>query len=163
MASTQLAPDPRDRTSPWADSKPPVLFTHGLRLHASSWRPWRELFTERGYRATAPGWPGDSDTVEQTRVDSQSVANLGINEVFGHYVAIIDGMKTKPIVIGHAFRGMLAEKTARRGLLHGRDRDLRRSDQGRSAGTACHAHQAFERGFGAYTLCGVFLHTPSMT
>jgi pimeloyl-ACP methyl ester carboxylesterase len=93
-----------------ADSKPPVLFIHGLWLHASSWRPWLDLFTDRGYRATAPGWPGDSDTVEQTRVDSQSVANLGINEVFGHYVAIIDGMKTKPIVIGHSFGGMLAEK-----------------------------------------------------
>ena len=93
-----------------ADSKLPVLFIHGLWLHASSWRPWLELFGDRGYRVTAPGWPGDSDTVEQTRVDSQSVANFGINEVFGHYVAIIDGMKTKPIVIGHSFGGMLAEK-----------------------------------------------------
>ena len=38
----------------------PVLFIHGLWLHASSWAPWSERFAAAGYRTSAPGWPGDS-------------------------------------------------------------------------------------------------------
>jgi pimeloyl-ACP methyl ester carboxylesterase len=38
----------------------PVVFIHGLWLHATSW-PWIGLFEEVGYDATAPGWPGIPD------------------------------------------------------------------------------------------------------
>ena len=31
-----------------ASTKAPVLFIHGLWLHASSWQPWEELFAEAG-------------------------------------------------------------------------------------------------------------------
>ena len=37
----------------------PVVFVHGLWLHGSSWQPWVDYFTEAGYDASAPGWPGD--------------------------------------------------------------------------------------------------------
>ncbi len=37
----------------------PVVFIHGLWLHATSWAPWAELFREAGYEPIAPGWPGD--------------------------------------------------------------------------------------------------------
>jgi len=47
----------------------PAVFIHGLWLHASSWGPWLELFQEAGYAPTAPGWPGDPDTVEESRRD----------------------------------------------------------------------------------------------
>jgi hypothetical protein len=32
----------------------PVIFIHGLWIHASAWRPWLDLFTERGYDVSAP-------------------------------------------------------------------------------------------------------------
>jgi len=41
----------------------PVVFVHGLWLHAESWGPWLEHFDTAGYEASAPGWPGDADTV----------------------------------------------------------------------------------------------------
>ena len=41
----------------------PVLFIHGLWLHARSWDSWLDHFTHAGYAASAPGWPGDPDTV----------------------------------------------------------------------------------------------------
>jgi hypothetical protein len=50
-----------------ASTKAPVVFIHGLWLHASSWAPWQELLGEAGYESSAPGWPGDADTVEATR------------------------------------------------------------------------------------------------
>lgn len=88
----------------------PVMFIHGLWLHASSWDPWLEVFSEAGYSATAPGWPGDGATVAETREDPDALGNQGIEEVADHYKALIDTLGAKPVVIGHSFGGMIAEK-----------------------------------------------------
>jgi len=91
-------------------SKPPVVFLHGLWLHASSWEPWIAHFAQSGYQATAPGWPGEPDTVEAARNDPDSVANIGIDEATKHFADHFEELDGKPIVIGHSFGGMLAEK-----------------------------------------------------
>ena len=88
----------------------PVVFIHGLWLHASSWQPWVDLFTEHGYAASAPGWPGDQDSVAAAREHPESVAGYGIDDVAAHYAKLFASMDVKPIVIGHSFGGMLAEK-----------------------------------------------------
>jgi pimeloyl-ACP methyl ester carboxylesterase len=88
----------------------PVVFVHGLWLHASSWAPWQERFAEAGYESFAPGWPGDADTVEGCRANPDSIANHGIDDVTSHYVAFIDQLPNRPIIIGHSFGGMIAEK-----------------------------------------------------
>ena len=88
----------------------PVLFVHGLWLHATSWQPWLSHFADAGYDAAAPGWPGIPDTVEAARADPDSIAGHGIDDVTDHYLKIIDGLARRPIVIGHSFGGMIAEK-----------------------------------------------------
>jgi pimeloyl-ACP methyl ester carboxylesterase len=88
----------------------PVVFIHGLWLHASSWESWAELFSAAGYDPIAPGWPGDSDTVEASRANPDSIADQGIDDVTRHYQAIIDTLPSRPILIGHSFGGMIAEK-----------------------------------------------------
>src|ERR1700712_697962 len=92
------------------NSKPPIMFIHGLWLHATSWAPWVELFASRGYQASAPGWPGDPATVAETRSNPDVVANRGIDEVTEHYGKLIADLPSKPILIGHSFGGMIAEK-----------------------------------------------------
>ena len=91
-------------------TKPPVVFIHGLWLHASSWAPWQQLFSTRGYETSAPGWPGDPDTVAEARDNPESLADRGIDAVTDHYAALIEQLPAKPILVGHSFGGMIAQK-----------------------------------------------------
>ncbi|HTR90927.1 MAG TPA: alpha/beta hydrolase [Trebonia sp.] len=87
-----------------------AVFVHGLWLHASSWDPWLELFRDAGYTPLAPGWPGEPDTVEESRRDPGRVAGKGINDVVDHYARIIRGLESPPVVIGHSFGGLIAQR-----------------------------------------------------
>ena len=88
----------------------PVIFIHGLWIHSAAWQPWVELFRSAGYDAMAPGWPGDSDSVEQTRKNAAAVADKGIDDITNGYLDVIASLPVKPIVIGHSFGGLIAQK-----------------------------------------------------
>ena len=91
-------------------SKTPVVFIHGLWIHSSAWAPWLELFTERGYAPSAPGWPGDADTVAATRAAADDLDDVGIEQICHHYADYIETLDEKPIVIGHSFGGLIAQE-----------------------------------------------------
>ncbi|TDD67393.1 alpha/beta fold hydrolase [Jiangella aurantiaca] len=88
----------------------PVVFVHGLWLHADSWTPWVGLFREAGYEPQAPGWPGDSPTVDETRANADRVAGVGIDAVVDHYAGILRDLDTPPIVVGHSFGGLIVQR-----------------------------------------------------
>src|SRR5919197_813864 len=94
----------------------PVVFIHGLWLHATSWRPWVDLFDAAGYSAIAPGWPREPDTVQAARDHPEAVADITIDEATDHYAAIIAGLDTSPVIIGHSFGGLIAEKLLGEGI-----------------------------------------------
>jgi pimeloyl-ACP methyl ester carboxylesterase len=86
-----------------------VVFIHGLWLHPTSWSAWQELFEEAGYETTAPGWPGDQETVDLARANPDSVANQGIDDVVSHYQSIISSLDRPAVLVGHSFGGTIAE------------------------------------------------------
>ena len=94
----------------------PVVFIHGLWLHATSWAPWVELFREAGYEPTAPGWPNEPDTVAAARENPDLVANTSIDDAVAHYTELIAGLGRPPVVIGHSFGGLITEKLLGQGI-----------------------------------------------
>ena len=94
----------------------PAVFIHGLWLHATSWRPWLDLFAQRGYDPIAPGWPHEPPTVEEARAQPEAVAGLGIEDVTDHYAGVIAGLAEPPVIIGHSFGGLIAQKLLGRNL-----------------------------------------------
>ena len=88
----------------------PVVFIHGLWLHGTSWQAWITKFEQAGYAPVAPEWPGVAGSVEAARQSPDTIANRGIQEVFDAYVAYIQELPAEPIIIGHSFGGLLAQK-----------------------------------------------------
>ncbi|GAB3592293.1 alpha/beta fold hydrolase [Angustibacter peucedani] len=90
--------------------KPSVLFIHGLWLHASSWDDWVEHFAAAGYQSSALGWPGDPGSVDEARANPDAIADHGIDDVVAHYARIIEDLPAKPVLVGHSFGGMIAQR-----------------------------------------------------
>lgn len=94
----------------------PVVFIHGLWLHATSWGPWMDLFREAGYEPMAPGWPNEPRTVAAARAQPDLVADIGIDEAAEHFTSIIEQLNAPPVLVGHSFGGLLAEKLLGEGV-----------------------------------------------
>lgn len=97
-------------------SDTPVVFIHGLWLHATSWGPWEEHFRAAGYTPIAPGWPHEPPTVAEARTQPELVANLGIDDVTAHFAEIITTLSAPPVLIGHSFGGLITEKLLGQGI-----------------------------------------------
>ena len=74
-------------------SRQPVLFIHGLWIHSSAWRLWAERYERAGYEPVIAGWPGDGETVDETRRQPERVGGYGVAEVVSHYVEIISRLQ----------------------------------------------------------------------
>ncbi len=99
-----------------ASGRTPVVFIHGLWLLPSSWDRWAAVFEEAGYAPLTPGWPDDPPTVEEAKAHPEVFAHKTIAQVADHYADVIGQLKTKPVVIGHSFGGLLTQIIAGRGL-----------------------------------------------
>ena len=86
-----------------------IVFIHGLWLSHTAWQPWIEHFAAHGHHAIAPTWPGEPDTVAETRENPAAQAGFGINDITTHFAGVLEQFDTPPLVIGHSFGGLIAQ------------------------------------------------------
>jgi pimeloyl-ACP methyl ester carboxylesterase len=95
---------------------PTIVLVHGLYLTPRSWDGWIERYQQRGHQVLAPSWPGLEVEVEQLRSDPSPIARLNVAEIVDHYDAIIRGLDSPPIIMGHSFGGAFTQLLVNRGL-----------------------------------------------
>ena len=116
MSDTLTAHETTEIAAANDSGRPPVLFVHGLWLLSSSWDRWRPVFEDAGYATVAPGWPDDPDSVAEAREHPEVFAGKMVGQVTDHYAAAIGKLARKPVVIGHSFGGLIAQKLAGEGI-----------------------------------------------
>lgn len=87
-----------------------IVFIHGLWVAHTAWQPWIERFAEQCHHAIAPAWPGEYPTIEETRGDPDAQAGFGIDAITEYFAGILEQFDTPPVVIGHSFGGLIAQK-----------------------------------------------------
>lgn len=116
MSDTPSTSRPDVDAVPGAGQPMPVLFVHGLWIAASAWQPWCDLFASQGYAPVAPTWPGEADTIDETRAHPERQSGKGIAEVADHFAGVAESLPARPIVIGHSFGGLIAQQLLARGV-----------------------------------------------
>ena len=96
---------------------PTIVFIHGAWVTPLCWEPFATYFKKKGFRTTAPAWPGKEPAIEaQRRAPSPTLRGLGIQEIVDHYQSILQRMPTRPILIGHSFGGLFVQILLDRGF-----------------------------------------------
>jgi pimeloyl-ACP methyl ester carboxylesterase len=93
-----------------------IVLIHGLWMTPLSWEKWIDRYQNAGYEVLAPAWPGMDGDIDALRADPSAIEHLGIEEIVDHYDAIVRGLPSPPIIMGHSFGGAFAEVLLDRGL-----------------------------------------------
>ncbi|GGR57521.1 MULTISPECIES: alpha/beta hydrolase [Streptomyces] len=87
----------------------PVVFIHGVWLHALCWESWVEHFTSSGFLALAPGWQGEAGTARDVRRSPEPLGRVGLDALTEHYAGIVRSFDVAPVIIGHSVGGLIAQ------------------------------------------------------
>ena len=90
-------------------SKPPIVLIHGLWMNPLSWENWIARYEAAGHEVLAPAWPGLEGSPEDLRADASAIEHLGVAEIVEAYETVIDGLDSKPIIMGHSFGGLFTQ------------------------------------------------------
>ncbi|MDZ7887022.1 MAG: alpha/beta hydrolase [Mycobacterium sp.] len=93
-----------------------IVLIHGLWISQTAWQPWIDHLTAQGHHIVAPAWPGELTTVAATRDNPEMQAGIGIEALTDHFATMIADLETTPVVIGHSFGGLIAQKLLGRNI-----------------------------------------------
>lgn len=95
-----------------------VLFITGAFVGNNCWDEWRSYFENKGYKTTAPPWPGKDAIPEMLRnrqPDSLIAANR-LTALTDYYSNIAESLPEQSVLIGHSIGGLLVQLLLQRGL-----------------------------------------------
>jgi alpha-beta hydrolase superfamily lysophospholipase len=93
-----------------------IVLIHGLYVDSRSWEGWAERYSKAGYQVLTPSWPGLEGGVEELRKDPTPLTKLDVTKIVDHYDAIIRGLDSPPIIMGHSLGGTVTQLLLDRGL-----------------------------------------------
>jgi pimeloyl-ACP methyl ester carboxylesterase len=85
------------------------VLIYGFWVTPRSWEKWVERYESRGYRVLAPAYPGLEVEVEALNEDPSPIEALTVPAIVEHYKGIIEQLDSPPILMGHAFGGVLVQ------------------------------------------------------
>lgn len=93
-----------------------VVLIHGLWMTPRSWEHWVTHYEAKGLTVLTPAYPGFEIEVEALRENPQVIADLTVPETVDHLAAVVKGLATPPIIMGHSFGGVMTQLLLARGL-----------------------------------------------
>ena len=91
------------------DGKPPIVLVHGFWVTPRSWEDWIRHYEGRGHQVVAPAYPGFEVEVEALNEDPSPIEALTVPAIIQHLEAVIDGLGSPPILIGHSAGGAFVQ------------------------------------------------------
>jgi pimeloyl-ACP methyl ester carboxylesterase len=86
-----------------------IVLIHGFWVTPRSWEHWIARYESRGYRVLAPAYPGFEAEVEALNADPSPIEALTVPAVVEHLEAVIGGLESPPILIGHSAGGTFVQ------------------------------------------------------
>ena len=92
-----------------------AVFIHGPGK-TEGWDAWRPLFDDNGYVSVTSGWSADPTLVDTARTEPDALAASMVQTVTEYYLELIGRLSYPPVVIGHGFGGLIAQRLASEGV-----------------------------------------------
>jgi pimeloyl-ACP methyl ester carboxylesterase len=86
-----------------------IVLIHGFWVTPRSWEHWVSRYESRGYKVLAPAYPGFEVEVEALNDDPSPVEALTVPAIIEHLEAVVGGLDSPPILIGHSAGGVFTQ------------------------------------------------------
>ena len=86
-----------------------IVLVHGFWVTPRSWEHWITHYQAKGFKVLAPPYPGFDVEVEALNADPTPIENVTVPEIIASYEAVIRGLETPPILMGHSAGGAFVQ------------------------------------------------------
>ncbi|MEM6380859.1 MAG: alpha/beta hydrolase, partial [Bacteroidota bacterium] len=93
-----------------------VVFIHGLFMNNQIWNDWKTLFEQEGFTCFVPANPKHQGDPAALRANPPTgLENVQFQDWINNLETLINTLPEKPILIGHSFGGLTAQKLVESG------------------------------------------------
>ena len=95
-----------------------IVFIHGMFMTSLCWENWVKYFEAKGFKVSAPNWPGRGEPVKALRKKhpDPELGKLTLSKIVEHYAEFIGNHHENPIIIGHSMGALVTQILLNRGL-----------------------------------------------